>query len=119
MALYAGSIISRLSAFGRWLHVKHGLPCSAWPLIAEALRECGRPHCAAGVVTAELQRPEREGRIIGRRVPPTALLDPRSSLRSPELLPAGGPVGAVTDGLDGFRERYSYGGFGEDTHTST
>lgn len=35
-------------------------------VIAEALRECGYPHCTADVVAAELARPQRERSIIGR-----------------------------------------------------
>ena len=56
-------------------------------------------------------KPEREGRIIGRRVPPTGLLTDRPSGRRNCCQP-GAPMGAVTDGLDGFRERSSYDGFG-------
>lgn len=35
-------------------------------VIAEALRECGYPHCTADMVVIELTKPQRERSIVGR-----------------------------------------------------
>jgi hypothetical protein len=75
----------RVLAFGRRLHVKHRSPCSGAAVIAEPLRECGCPHCAAVVVTAELKA---RGRGLHDRatVPSAGLLADRPSGRRELLL---------------------------------
>ena len=64
-------------------------------------------------------KPEREGRIIGRRVPPTGLLTDRPSGRRNCCQPGPLWVRSQTVLTGSGRHRYSYGGFGEDAHTST
>jgi hypothetical protein len=101
----------RASAFGRRLHVKHGSPCSGAAVIAEALRECGCPHCAAGVVIAELASQSARAASSGdgcRRRDCSLIVPPVAGTAASRW----GPMGAVTGGLDGFRERSSCGGFG-------